>query len=456
VLPLANLSADPENEYFSDGLTEDILTHLSRIGRLKVISRTSVMQYKRTTKNLREIGRELGVATILEGSVRKAGNRVRVTVQLLDAQTDEHLWADTYDRELTDIFAIQSDVAQQIAGALKARVSPEEKARIERRPTESLDAYQRYLKGLQYWNERSEDSVNAAIASFTQAIDLDASYALAYVGLADSYIVLNNFGSYRPREIYPKAHAAVTTALRLDGSLGEAHTSLAQVMMNYDWKWADAEREFQRAIQLNPSYATAHHWYAHLLMNAGRFEEAIAAIGHARELDPLSRAISANVAIVYYFAGRYGAARAAIQRALELDQGFATAHLYLGFIALTTGAYADALSALLCARELGRSFDPLVESSLGVAYAKSGDRTKAQTIAASLEERYRTGYVAPVWIAVLYAGLDEPQRAIQWLERGYEDRDPWMRIIRAFPLLDSPRREPGIADIVRKAGLYGD
>ncbi|MGH8059552.1 MAG: tetratricopeptide repeat protein, partial [Candidatus Entotheonellia bacterium] len=345
VLPLTNLSPDPENEYFSDGLTEDILTQLSKIRRLKVISRTSVMQYKKTSKNLREIGRELGVATILEGSVRKAANKVRISVQLVDAGTDEHLWAETYDRELADIFAIQSDVAQQIADALRAHVSPEERARIEHRPTENLEAYQAYLKGLFLWNRRTDESVNAGIEHFNRAIELDPGYAPAYVGFADSYIVLGNFGTYRPGVIYPLAKAAALKALAIDPTLGDAHASLAQVKMNHDWDWVGAERAFLTAIELRPSSANAHHWYALYLSSMGRFDQALVEIDRAQGLDPLSAAIGSNVAAILFSARRYDQALAAIHQALKMNPEFRTSYLYLGVVLLLTGAYAEALSA---------------------------------------------------------------------------------------------------------------
>jgi TolB-like protein/Flp pilus assembly protein TadD len=453
VLPLMNLSPDPENEYFSDGLTEDILTQLSKIRRLKVISRTSVMQYKKTAKNLRDIGRELGVATILEGSVRKAANKVRISVQLIDAASDEHLWAETYDRELADIFAIQSDVARQITDALKAQVSPEERVRIEHRPTGDLEAYQAYLKGLFLWNQRRDESVTAGIAQFTRAIALDPGYAPAHVGLADSYIVRGNFGTYRPREIYPAAKAAALKALELDEMLGEAHASLAQVHFNYDFDWTGAEREFTKAVELRPGYATAHHWYALYLSASGRFDQALAEIRRAQELDPLSAAIASNVGAVFFTARRYEEALTAILEALEQSPEFRSTHLYLGWVLLLTGAYTNALAALLKADALSSGLDVLTRGVLGFAYAKLGDREKAVHIADALTDRYSSSYASPVWIALVYLGLDDRPKALEWLERACADRDGWLRVIKTSQFFDDLRDTPEFAGVLRKIGL---
>ena len=455
VLPLANLSPDPENEYFSDGLTEDILTQLSKIRRLKVISRTSVMQYKNTSKNLREIARELGVSTILEGSVRKAANKVRISVQLIDAGTDEHLWAETYDRELADIFAIQSDVAQRISEALQAHVSAEEKARIEHRPTENLEAYQAYLKGLFLWNQRTEDSVNAGIAQFKRAIELDSRYASAYVGLADSYIVLDNFGTYRPTVVYPMAKGAALKALEIDDALGDAYASLAHVKATYDWDWGGAEQAYLKAIELRPSYAHAHHWYALYLAIIGRFDQAVVEIRRAQELDPLSPAIVNNVASVYFSARRYDEAMVAIQRATELNPQIFLPHMYLGIVLLATGSYPEALSAVRKADELVSGSSVAISAMLGYAYAKLGDREKATNIAATLTDRYQSGYASPVWIAFLLQGLGDRRGALEWLDRARRDRDGWLRTLKTSAFFDEIRDTPEYQGLLRTMGLAG-
>jgi TolB-like protein/Flp pilus assembly protein TadD len=455
VLPLVNLSPDPENEYFSDGLTEDILAQLSKIRRLKVISRTSVMPYKKTAKNLREIGRELGVATILEGSVRRAGNKVRISVQLIDAGSDEHLWAETYDRELADIFAIQSDVAQQIAEALKAHVSPEERERIERRPTTNLEAYQAYLRGMFLWNQRTDAAVNAGIEQFRRAIELDPGYAPAHVGLADSCIVLGNFGTYRSDRIYPTAKAAALRALELDDTLGDAHASLAQVKMNYDWDWAGAERAFRRAIELRPGSATAHHWYALYLSAMGRFDEALAELRQARELDPLSAAIGSNEAAILFSARRYEEALTAVRQALALNPEFRSSHMYLGTILNLMGAYSEALTALRRADEAAPGSSVLTGAMLGYAHAKLGEEEQARSIAATLVERYQQRYASPMWIAFLYQGLGDREQALQWLDRACRDRDGWLRVIKTTPFFDDLRDTPEYRGILKTIGLAG-
>lgn len=453
VLPLDNLSPDPENEYFSDGLTEDILTQLSKIRHLKVISRTSVMQYKRKPKNLREIGTELGVATILEGSVRKAGSKVRITVQLLDAQTDEHLWAETYDRELTDVFAIQSDVAQQIAGALQAHVSPDERARIEHKPTENVEAYQTHLKGLFLWNQRTDESVNAGIEQFKRAIELDPGFAPAYVGLADSYIALGDFGSYRPGVIYPMAKAAALKALKIDPTLGDAHGSLGLVEAGFDWDWARADEVFLKAIELRPGYANAHHWYALHLATVGRFDQAIAAVKRAQELDPLSASIAADVGSVYLSARRYQEATAAIRDAIEMHPQFPNAHWYLGIVLLVTGACAEAIAPLRVAHKLASGSALGGVAAVGYAQAKLGDQEQALNIAAALTARYQSEFVSPSFVALVYLGLGDRQTALEWIDRAFDDRDAWLPRFMLHPLFDDIRDVAEYPGLLKRLGL---
>jgi TolB-like protein/class 3 adenylate cyclase/Flp pilus assembly protein TadD len=452
VLPLANLSADPENEYFSDGLTEDILTHLSRIRHLKVISRTSVMQYKKTTKNLREIGKDLGVAAILEGTVRKAGNKVRINVQLIDAGTDEHLWAEAYDRELADIFAIQSDVAGRIADALNAHVSADERARIEHRPTDSLEAYHEYLKGRFLWNQRTKESVNAAIERFKRAVEIDHAYAPAYVGLADSYIVLGNYGTYRPLDIAPPAKAAALKAIEIDKGLGEAYASLANIQQNHEWDWAAGEKSFLKAIELTPGSANAHHWYALYLNVFGRFDQARIEIQRAQELDPLAPMIACNATTPYLISRRYDEGLRVIDRVIERHPGFPTAHMYRGWVLILMGAYADALPPLLKAVTLSTEADVVVRAALGVAYAKTGERAKSKTIADALAERYRQSYASAVWIGFLHMGLGDEHSALEWLEKAHEDHDSWVRALK-YAFFDEIRALPRFQTILAKLGL---
>ncbi|MEA2554630.1 MAG: adenylate cyclase, partial [Fimbriimonadaceae bacterium] len=376
VLPFTNMSADAENEFFSDGLTEDIIAQLSRISALKVISRTSVMQYKATVKNLRDIGRELGVSTILEGSVRKAGSQVRITAQLIDAKTDEHLWTETYDRELSDIFAVQSDVAQKIAEALRAKITASEQERIRRKPTENMEAYQWYLQGRVHLGKRTEESLRKAIGFFERAIATDPLYALAYTGLADAYIFMSLLEFMPPREAFPKARTAAEKALEIDPSLAEAHASLGLVRFQFDWDWPQAEKELTRAIELNPNYATAHHFFADYLKGMGRFDEALVQIREAQELDPLSLAISSGVGHVLYLSRNYDQAIDAYRHTLELDPKFVQARLWFGRPFLQKGRFEEAISELQQAVDLSGG-STISLAVLAHAHAAAGHRDQA-------------------------------------------------------------------------------
>jgi TolB-like protein/cytochrome c-type biogenesis protein CcmH/NrfG len=355
VLPFTNLSPDPENEYFSDGLTDDIITQLSKISDLKVISRTSVMQYKKAAKSLPLIGQELGVATVLEGSVRRAGNRVRIAAQLVNAQNDTHLWAEAYDRELTDIFAIQSDVAQQIAAALQARVSPAEQQRIGRKPTENLEAHQLYLQGRFFWNKRTEEGIQRAITLFQQAIDRDPQYALAHAGLADAYLILadRSYGSIPKGEVLAQAKAFAIKAIELDGTLAEAHTSLAMIKQRHDHDAKGAEEDFKKALELNPNYATAHHWYGLLLMEQGRFKGAVRESLRAHELDPLSPILNLNAGDTFLAVGDFDKALALYQRSLELEPNNVEVELQIAVLFYHTRQYDRAIERLQKALERG-------------------------------------------------------------------------------------------------------
>src|SRR5713226_6908088 len=331
VLPFENLSRDPDNAYFADGIQDEILARLSKIADLKVISRTSTQKYKSAPDNLREIAKQLGVANILEGSVQKSANQVRVNVQLINALSDAHLWADIYDRKLTDIFAVESDIATTIAETLEAKLTGSEKRAIAAQPTENSEAHEFYLKGRFFWNKRTANDLKTAITYFRQAIDKDPNYALAYAGLADSYGLLPDFSAGSPRESFPPARTAATKAIKLDDTLAEAHTSLAHVLYLYDLDFDGSTREFRRAIELNPNYATAHHWLGvGPLTQSGRFDDAIAECKRAVELDPLSLINNADLGNTYSSARRYDEAIEQLRKTLEMDPGFYYAHGSLG------------------------------------------------------------------------------------------------------------------------------
>lgn len=452
VLPFANLSPEPENEYFSDGLTEDILTQLSRISSLRVISRTSVMQYKGTTKSIREIGRELGVHNVLEGSVRKAGNRVRISAQLIDAGDDEHLWAQNYDRELNDIFAVQTDVAEQIAQALKAHISPNEEARIKQVPTESVDAYQDYLRGRYFLGQRSAASLQRALEYFAACTSVDPQYALAYTGEADTYIVISLLELAPPREAFPKAKSAAEHALHIEPDLAQAHASLGLVKFQYDWDWGGAEQELLTAIRLNPNYAPAHHFYADTLKALGRFDEALTQIKEAQALDPLSLAVNSGVGHVYYLSRNYDAAIQAYRETVDLDPNFVQARLWFGRPYLQKGMFSEAIRELETAVNLsGRSTISL--AVLAHAYASAGRTDAALEILNQLSERAKTQYVPSYWIGLIYVGLGENGEALDFLERAIEERSSWLPWINVEPRFDSLRDEPRFKRLVVRMGF---
>lgn len=453
VLPFANLSSNEENEYFSDGLTDDITAQLARIGALKVISRTSSMQYKNTDKNLRQIGKELGVSTILEGSVRRVGSRVRIVAQLINAQTDEPLWSDTYDRELSDIFDIQIEVAEQIAAALKAQISAAEKQRIARAPTENFEAYQLYLKGRFYWAKRSEGALKTAIEYFQQALKKDPDYAQAYAGLALVYNALGDWIILPPSDAYSRAKTAARQALKLDGLSAKAFTSLAHVRRQYDWDWVGAEHEFKRAIKLNPAYSTAHHWYAECLAAMGRLDEALDEIKRAQELDPFSLQINASLGLIMYFSRQYERAVEQYQKTLEIDEDYFAVRLFLGSSFLQKGMHQEAITQYEQAFTLSGD-SPLVLAWLGHAQAASGNQREATNVLHQLESLAKRHYVSPFSCALLYWGFGDRDKAFEWFENAFADRSLWIvYLLHVDPLFDSWRSDPRCRRLLKHMGF---
>ncbi|UCC83369.1 MAG: tetratricopeptide repeat protein, partial [Gemmatimonadota bacterium] len=458
VLPFANLSADPENEYFSDGITGDIINQLSKIADLRVTSRTSIMQYKRTEKSLREIGAELGVATVLEGEVQRAGDRVRINAQLIDARTDEHIWSEQYDRELMDIFAIQSDVAQQIAAALRARLSPAERERIGKEPTENLEAYNLYLQGRYFWNKRTEEGFWNAIEYFEGAIAIDSSYALGYAGLADCYQMLGLYAVVRPREVVPRAKAAALRALEIDSTLAEAHASLGFIESWHEFDWSEAEAQFERALELDPSYAMAHLWYGVLLTYTGRSDEALTEIRRALELDPLSPIAYLNLGSTLRDLGRYDEAIEQYQMALELDPDFWHAHWNLWVVYAARGMHEDAVAEmerLMASRGPG-SLEPDHEEveAFRRAYAVSGWTGALECRLQQLEEKAKERYVPPGYIAHTYALLGRNDGAFEWLERGIEEgQGAILGLMMRNPVAEGLRSDPRFTALLKRVGL---
>jgi serine/threonine protein kinase/tetratricopeptide (TPR) repeat protein len=452
VLPFRSLSDSKEDEYFSDGTTEDIIAHLSKIRELRVISRTSVMRYKHGEKSIPEIGRELGVATILEGSVRRAGGRVRIVAQLLDVQTDEHMWAETYDRDMKDVFAIQSDVAEKIAMALRAELSPVERERIERKPTESVEAYNYYLKGRFYWNKRRGDDLRTAVDYFNQAIETDPAYALAYAGLASTYVLLPEYAGPPAKEFMPKAEAAARKALEFDPALAEPHAVLGLIKRSYEWDWVGAESEFKRAIELNPSYPTAHHWYSLMLCESGRFDEAQAEIRLAQELDPLSLVINVAMGSGPYYKRQYDKAVEECKKTLELDPNFALARFVLGRAYVEQGEFEAGIAEFEKARAIVGS-SSLGPGDVGNAYARAGRKSDAAKILDELLQLSRQGYSVSYDIALVYWGLGDKNQALEWLERAYEERSSFLDEIKVDPKWDGLRSDPRFVALMKKVGL---
>lgn len=451
VLPFKNMSDSKEDEYFADGLTEDIITQLSKISGIeKVIARTSVMQYKGINKSIRDVGKELDVATVLEGSVRRAGNQIRIVAQLIDVQNEGHLWADTYDKEMTQIFVIQSDVAQRIAAALKAKLSPGEKERIERKQTENTEAYQLYLKGRFHWNKRTLANHRTAIEYFTQAIREDPHYALAYAGLASTYVLLPEY-TVPAKEALPKAEAAAQKALELDPTLAEPHAVMGSIKI-YEWDWASAETEFKKAIELDPNSPTAHQWYGVYFSVLGRNDDAMAETKRAQELDPLSLIINLRVGKVFLDMRQFDRAIDQFKKTRDLDPNFPWAYLYLGNSYERQGEFDRAITAYNRAITLAGG-DLEVLADLGHAYAKTGRKSDALEVLAKLLRYSKQGNSVSCEIALVYNGLGDKKNTFQWLERALQERNNGCASLKVDPAWNNLRSDPRFIALLKKMGL---
>jgi len=452
VLPFINLSADPENDYFADGITEDVIAHLAKVRSLKVISRTSVMVFKKREKGLREIGAALGAGTIVDGSVRRAGNRVRIVAKLIDAMTDEHLWVETYDRDLTDIFTIQTDVALKIAAALQAELSPNERARIGRPPTADLEAYQLYLQGRQGFLRFTPEGYRQSIAFFEQAIAKDPRFALAHVALAHTYTHLGIEGivGWEPELVYRRAKDAVAKALALDDGLGEAHGIAGLLRFVCDFDWVGAEKELRLALELSPGSADVHDHYGWLCSALGRSDEALGAVRRARELDPLAH--RSDVASELMRAGRYEDALQEAVRIVELDPGITRGHSLVGWAHLKLGHVAEGLAALERAAALSPEVT-MFRAQLGQAFAMTGDAEKARVVLGELKRLAGEQYVSPYHFAYVYTGLGEYDAAIDWLERAFAQRAGSVYGIKGSFLFADLREHPRFVALLRKMNL---
>ena len=449
MLPFENLGGDREQDYFVDGMTDAIITNLAQVRALRVISRTSVTQYERTDKLLPRIAEDLNVDAIVEGTVMRSGDRVRVTAQLIHAATDRHLWARTYERELRDVLALQAELAGAIAQAVQVKVQPEEQRRLAARGTVDPEAYDAYLKGRFFWNKRSPQGIAKGIDYFQQAIDRDPTYAPAYSGLSDAYR-MSGLASLPPREYMPKAEAAARKALALDETLAEAHSSLAGVLYRYHWDWEGADREFQRCLELDPNYAEGHRAYAIYLLTVRRHEEAVAEARRARELSPLSPVINLELATALVRVGRYDEAIQQVQRTLEIDRKFFRAYVTLALAYEGQGERSKAVAAL--EKAVPRGAARKANHWLGYMYAVTGRRAEALEVAAHLEKRSRERYINPQSIAVVYLGLGDKDRAMSWLEKSYEERSFEMLGFSGEPF-DALGDDPRFQDMLRRMRL---
>jgi TolB-like protein/Flp pilus assembly protein TadD len=448
VLPFDNLSRDPDNAYFAEGVQDEILTRLAKVADLKVISRTSTQHFKSAPENLPEIAKQLGVTNILEGSVQKAADQVRVNVQLINAMTDAHLWAETYDRKLTDIFAVETDIAKAVADTLQAKLSGAEKSSIAKAPTANPEAYELYLKGRFFWNKRTGTDLRKAIDYFNQAIAKDPNYALACVGLADSYLLLSSYAAVSPRESLPPARSALKKALELDDSLAEAHASFG-LLATLELDLHGALEELKRAVDLKPNYATAHHWLALAHLTLAQFDSAISEAKRAIELDPLSLVINADTSWIYFSARRYDEAEAQVRKTLEIDPQFFLAHYYLGEVFQFKGRLSEAIAEFQKAFDLNN--DPYSLAMLGQAYARNGQKDEAQKILARLNEEAKSHYVAPYALALVQIALGDKDRAIEELEHAYQEHETnYLFAIKVDPMLDDLRGDPRFEALVQK------
>jgi len=452
VLPLDNLSGDSSQNYFADGMTDELITDLAQISALRVISRTSVMSYKGARKPLPQIARELNVDAVVEGTVLRSGDQVRITAQLIEASTDKHLWSQSYEGDLRDTLALQNRVASAIADQIRINLTPQEKAALKDARVVNPEAYESYLKGRYFWNRRTADGLKVALAYFNEAIEEDPSYAQAYSGLADTYALLGDwqYAVMTPREAFPKAKAAAIKALELDNTLGEAHNSLAFVLDGFDWDFESAGKEFRRAIELNPGYATAHHWYAWHLSLLGRFDEAVAEMRKAENLDPLSLIINADLAELLDLAHFYDESIRQSRKTIEMDPNFALAHNQLAQAYLQKHMYDQAVAELQKSVNLSGD-SPTCIANLARAYVASGKRSEAVKLLGDLKKRSNPGYSNAAEIAMIYASLGDTDQAMNWLEKGYEERFNPGVLLR--PGFDPLRSDPRFQKLVHRIGL---
>jgi serine/threonine protein kinase/Tfp pilus assembly protein PilF len=454
VLPLENLSRDPEQEYFTEGMTDALTTEIAQIGALRVISRTSTMRYKNANKTLPQIARELNVDAVIEGSVLRSKGRLRVNAQLIQASPERNIWAKSYESNLSDVLTLQSQIARSVAEAIRLRLNDQQASRLGRSTRRvNPEAHDAYLRGRYYWNTGAPQDLEKAHRFFQQATDIDPLYAPAYAGLADYYSVLPFYTSVLPDDVFPKAKAAVSKALELDDALADAHASLAYIRTYYDWNWRDAEGEFQRALALNPNDATVHHRYSRYLSSVGRINDALSEIRKAEVLDPLSRLIKANIGVIYYFGRKYDLAIDQLSRVLEENPDFSVAHWGMGLAYEQKGMLPEAIAEMEKADQLEKHGSTNTIASLGHTYAIAGEKLKARQILSELETRSKHEPISGYQFALIATGLDEKDRAFVALESAFREKSTLLTYLKMDPRFDPIRSDPRYGDLLRRMGL---
>ncbi len=448
VLPLENLSGDPQQQYFADGMTEELTTELSQVHSLRVVSRTSAMRYKGTQKSVPEVARELNVDAVVEGSVEREGDRVRITAQLVQGPTDTHLWARGYERDFRDSLRLQDEVAQAIVNEIRLKLTPQEQAHFARNDVIDPQAHEDYLRGLFFGNRHTGPEEQKAIEQFQAAIRKDPAYAAAYVALADSYRALDFNSNAVPADALPQSEAAAKRALQIDDELAESHALLGADLGDYDWDWAGGEREFQTALRLNPNSSLSHFYYAHFLRQEGKIEESIREGRIAVALDPVSLQGNFIWAQSLYEARRYDEAVSQLRKTLDLEPRFWPARLYLGKTLAEQGQFQEAIEELKKAGDF--TAEPF--ATIGYVYGRMGRAADARKVIADLQERTKKGYIAPSNFARIYIGLGEKDQAFAWLAKGYQQRDVWLTFLKGDPIFDSLRSDPRFQDLVRRIG----
>jgi TolB-like protein/DNA-binding winged helix-turn-helix (wHTH) protein/Tfp pilus assembly protein PilF len=454
VLPFKNLTGDAAQDYFSDGLTEEMITQLGNLdtSHLGVIARTSVMHYKSSEEPLDRIGRELGVQYVLEGSVRRESDKVRITAQLIKVADQTHLWAREYDRELSHLLSLQGEIAQEVADEIRLRLADKKLTEPAPRTSSSptYEAYDLYLKGQYFWNKRTPQGFRQAVDYFQQAANRDPAYARAYAGLANSYALMGGYSGEPQAEFISKARSAALRGLQLDENLAEAHTALALIVQNYDWDWQSAEKEYRRAIELNPNYATAHHWYAEQLALLGHFDEALRESERARELDPLSLIIATDNGTILYFSRQYDRAIEKLRAVLEVDPNFLHAHI-LAFVYVQKGMFADAQADLEKWRRVDDTPWSLAQSAY--VFGRSGQQAEARRALEKLEQLNRRHQIDPAPILIAYVGMGNKDEALAWLEKAYSQHSNVLTTLKVDPAFDPLRSDPRFQDLLRRVGL---